>query len=121
MAPPGARLVGTVGDPGLEQVDVEVAEARLDSVVESGLSYFDIKVFIDPAGNYYVLSFIRKNTIGAAPRAVVRLTYFDDDAQRMTPSAKLVLKGTMLDREFPDLDTVTPEEMLRCMSMWVPG
>jgi|SRR5579884_2340012 len=108
--------------------EVYVNGKRLDHAVEPGISHFDIRVFADNNARglfpnfYYVLSFVRKNVIGAAPKAFVRLTYFeDDDTQTMSPSAKLVLKGTKLDREFPDLDTVTPEEMLRRMSMWVPG
>jgi len=77
-----------------------------------------------PLENYYVLSFV----VSPPHKAFVKLAYYEPDTAyadepetKNDPVAKLKLKEQKLEREFPDLDKITPEEMLRRMSKWVPG
>jgi len=74
-----------------------------------------------PLGNYFVLSFVPDTEPFVKLAYYVPDTVYDDEPETENdPESALKLKGQKLEREFPDLDKVLPEEMLRRMSKWVP-
>ncbi len=119
------------------QPNLATGQHTLDGAYKMGRPASEIHVYEEhssstpghpgsPLGNYFVLWFQRE--FHAGKDAFVHLAYYEPDeleedetTNETEPSEKLLLKGQKLEREIPDIKTVTPEEMLRRMSKWVRG